>query len=64
MKDDFHVGTVVIRSVVAIECMPHTAGTFSASEEKILPPSRSFSHDTCEEEVNGHHLVGRGREVL
>ena len=38
----FHVGAVVIRSVVATECVPHAVNRCSASEERIFPPSRSF----------------------
>ena len=40
--NDFHLGAVVIRNVVATECTPHAANNFLASEEWILPPSRAF----------------------
>ena len=49
---------------------PHTANKFSAWEEKILSSSRSvffffLRKKKCQEEVvNGHHFVGRSREVL
>ena len=56
----FHDGAVVIRSVVATECVAHAVNTFLARRNEYSRHG-ALANSSCEVPVNGHQLVGRSR---